>query len=231
MIRGPLHSGRVMSKEYIRAVVLDLDGLMVDSETIAIEMWREFLASFGKALSDDEYHQMIGMEPRETSHFVRQRTGIAMEVEEILEDHRARVMDAIGGDIKPVDGLEPFIKKVKRRGLPMGVASNSGSTYVDRVLTTIGLREVFDCVITSDQVARAKPAPDIYQAAAASLKIQAERCLAIEDTPIGMKSALSAGMRCVVIPNHHLDGAVFNGAFAIFESFQALLREFDSILQ
>jgi putative hydrolase of the HAD superfamily len=218
-------------KKKIAAVVLDLDGLMVDSETIAIEMWREFLALFGKTLTDADYQQMIGMEPRETAIFVRQRTGIPIEVEEILEDHRARVMDAIGGDVKPVDGLEPFIKKVKLRGLPIGVASNSGSTYVDRVLNAIGLREVLDCVITSDQVAKAKPAPDIYQAAAASLKVPAERCLAIEDTPIGMKSALSAGMRCVVIPNHHLDGVAFDGAFAVYDSFHALLQQFDLILQ
>jgi putative hydrolase of the HAD superfamily len=219
-----------MSKEHIHAVVLDLDGLMVDSETIAIEMWREYLALFGKALSDAEYQQMIGMEPRENAIFVRQRTGIPIEVEEILEDHRFRVMETVGRDAKPVDGLNPFIREVKLRGLPIGVASNSGSTYVNRVLNAIGLREVLDCVITSDQVARAKPAPDIYQAAATSLKTPPEQCLAIEDTPIGMQSALSAGMRCVVIPNHHLDGVVFDGAFAIFESFHALLREFDLIL-
>ncbi|HEY43195.1 MAG TPA: HAD family phosphatase [Anaerolineae bacterium] len=220
-----------MPKEYIHAVVLDLDGLIVDSETIALEMWREFLALYGKALSDAEYHQMIGMEPRETAVFVRQRTGIPLGVEEILEDHGVRVMDAIGREVKPVDGLESFIREVKLRGLPIGVASNSGTTYVDRILIAIGLRETFHCVITSDQVARAKPAPDIYQAAAASLKTPTERCLAIEDTPIGMTSALSAGMRCVVIPNHHLDGVDFSGAFAIFDSFHALLREFDLVLQ
>jgi HAD superfamily hydrolase (TIGR01509 family) len=217
-------------KKKIAAIVLDLDGLMVDSETIALEMWREFLALFGKALTDADYQQMIGMEPAETAVFVHQRTGIPMEVEKILEDHRARVMNALAGDVKPVDGLEPFIEKVKLRGLPIGVASNSGSTYVDRVLSAIGLRAALDCVITSDQVSRAKPAPDVYQAAAASLKIPAERCLAIEDTPIGMQSALSAGMRCVVIPNHHLDGADFSGAFAVYESFHALLPQFDLIL-
>jgi putative hydrolase of the HAD superfamily len=225
------HGCKAMKKEYIHAVVLDLDGLMVDSETIALEMWREFLALFEKELSDAEYHQMIGMEPRETAVFVRQRTGIPLGVEEILEDHRGRVMEAIGKEMKPVDGLESFIREVKLRSLPIGVASNSSANYVERLLNAIGLRESFHCVITSDQVAHAKPAPDVYQAAAALLKTPAERCLAIEDTPIGMTSALSAGMRCVVIPNHHLDGADFSGAFAIFDSFHALLREFDLILQ
>ena len=71
--------------EIIHAVVLDLDGVMVDSETIAIAMWREFLALFGKALSDAEYRQMVGMEPKETAIFVRQRTGISVGVEEIVE--------------------------------------------------------------------------------------------------------------------------------------------------
>lgn len=217
--------------ENIRAVVLDLDGVMVDSETIALEMWHEFLAYYGKALSDVEYRQMVGMEPRKTAIFVRQRTGIPIGVEEILEDHRIRVMEAVGRDAKPVDGLEHFIREARLRGLPVGVASNSGTTYVDQVLRAIGLREAFDCVITSDQVARAKPAPDIYHAAAASLKTPPERCLAIEDSPIGMKSALAAGMRCVVIPNHHLDGADFLGAYAMFDSFPALLREFDFVLQ
>jgi len=76
----------------IRAVVLDLDGVMVDSETIALEMWHEFLALYEKALSNAEYRQMVGMEPKETAIFVRQRTGIPLAVEEILEDHRTRVM-------------------------------------------------------------------------------------------------------------------------------------------
>ena len=217
--------------EIIHAVVLDLDGEMVDSETIAIAMWREFLALFGKALSDAEYRQMVGMEPKETAIFVRQRTGISVGVEEIVEDHQARVVEAVGRDAKPVDGLEHFIRESRIRGLLLGVASNSSTAYVDQVLRAIGLREAFDCVITADQVARAKPAPDIYQAAAAALKTTPERCLAIEDSPIGMKSALSAGMRCVVIPNHHLDGADFSGAYAKFESFPALLREFDFVLQ
>ena len=217
--------------ETIRAVVLDLDGVMVDSETIAIEMWHEFLALYGKTLSDVEYRQMVGMEPGETAIFVRQRTGIPVGVEEILENHRTRVMEAVGREAIPVDGLETFIRETRLRGMPIGVASNSGSIYVDQVLRAIGLREAFDCVITSDEVARAKPAPDIYHAAAASLKVPPERCLAIEDSPIGMKSALSAGMRCVIIPNHHLDGADFSGAYATFDSFPALLRKFDFLLQ
>jgi HAD superfamily hydrolase (TIGR01509 family) len=221
----------VSKTEYIRAVVLDLDGVMVDSETIALEMWHEFLALYGTALSEAEYRQMVGMEPKETAIFVQQRTGIPVGVEDILDDHRTRVMEAVGRDAKSVPGLENFIRETRLRGLPIGVASNSGAIYVDQVLTAISLREVFDCVITSDQVSNAKPAPDIYLAAAASLETPPERCLAIEDSPIGMKSALSAGMRCVVIPSHHLDGADFSGAYAKFASFPALLREFDFVLQ
>jgi HAD superfamily hydrolase (TIGR01509 family) len=217
--------------ETIHAVVLDLDGVMLDSETIALEMWHEFLALYGKSLSDTEYRQMVGMEPGETAIFVRQRTGIPVGVEEILEDHRTRMMEAVGRDAKPVEGLEDFIRETRLRGLPIGVASNSGSIYVDQVLSAIGLREAFDCVITSDEVARAKPAPDIYHAAAASLKTPPERCLAIEDSPIGMKSALSAGLRCVVIPNHHLEGADFSGAYAMFDSFPTLLSEFEFVLR
>ncbi len=216
---------------YIRAVVLDLDGVMVDSETIALEMWHEFLALYGTALSKAEYHQMVGMAPKETAIYVQQRTGIQVSVEEILEDHRTRVMEAVGRDAKPVPGLENFIREARLRGLPIAVASNSGAIYVNQVLTALGLSEVFDCVITSDQVSHAKPAPDIYLAAAAFLETPPERCLAIEDTPIGMKSALSAGMRCVVIPNHHLDGADFSDAYEIFDSFPALIRELDFILQ
>ena len=231
MRRSSSNGVSVSITETIRAVVLDLDGVMVDSETIALKMWYEFLANYGKALSDAEYRQMVGMEPGETAIFVRRRTGIPVGVEEILEDHRARVMEAVGREAKPVEGLENFIRETKLRGMPIGVASNSGSIYVDHILRAISLREAFDCVITSDEVARAKPAPDIYLAAAASLKTPPERCLAIEDTTIGMKSALSAGMRCVVIPNHHLDGENFSGAYAIFDSFPALLREFDFLLQ
>jgi HAD superfamily hydrolase (TIGR01509 family) len=123
-----------------------------------------------------------------------------------------------------------FIEEIKIRELPLGVASNSEALYVDQVLRAIDVGDTFDCVITPDQVAQPKPAPDIYLAAAVSLNTPPERCLAIEDTPIGLSSALSAGMRCVVIPSLHLEGADFTGAYASFTSFPALLRELDSVL-
>ena len=118
----------------------------------------------------------------------------------------------------PVDGLEELLELLRAKGLKLGMASNSPSDYVDAALGAIKVRHFFECVVSVDDVSKGKPAPDPYLAAAECLSVDSEDCLAIEDSPSGMRSALAAGMRCVVIPNADLEASDFAGASARYDS-------------
>jgi beta-phosphoglucomutase len=215
----------------IHAVIFDLDGLMVDSERISLRVWRRFLGEHDRNLSDDDYRQMIGMNTHASAAHVKRVTGIPIAVEEIVEDHRRRLYQVIGEDAEPMDGLPELVEALKQRGLPLAVASNSPADYVLRALSAIEFNDDFPVVVAADQVQHGKPAPDVYLEAAVRLDVEPEVCLAIEDSPIGLASALAAGMRCVVVPNDDLTGAEYPGAYAIYPSLPALHLDLPQLLQ
>jgi HAD superfamily hydrolase (TIGR01509 family) len=127
-------------------------------------------------------------------------------------------------------GLKDLIQALQARGLPMAVASNSRLPYVERALEAIEVRDAFQCVFSGQELGKSKPDPEIYLQAASCLKVLPVRCLALEDSPTGMKSALAAGMRVVVVPNLDLLNENFNGAFARFQSLEEVLERLDQLL-
>jgi HAD superfamily hydrolase (TIGR01509 family) len=229
---APVYNIAVMQEAgRIKAAIFDLDGLMIDSERISLRVWRGFLDEFGRSLSDDAYREMIGMNTHASAAHVKRTTGIPMTVEEIVEVHRGRLYQVIGEDAEPMPGLLELIDALKQRGIKLGVASNSPSDYVERALKAIDLKQIFPVVVAADQVQHGKPAPDVYLQAAARLHVEPDACLAIEDSPIGLESALAAGMRCAVVPNDDLMGADYPGAYAIYRSLPALHQDLPQLLR
>jgi HAD superfamily hydrolase (TIGR01509 family) len=214
----------------ILAVIFDLDGLMVHSEQLSMKVWQRLLAEFGYSLDEEDFPELIGIDGDSTVDRLRQGRSFPLSNQEILDLHYRHWISLAMEEIQPIHGLLDLIEAFKARGLKMGVASNSRSDYVHAVLKTIGLNGYFKCVVTSDQVARGKPAPDVYEVAAERLGVKSEACLALEDSPSGLQSALNAGMRCVVIPNQDLLHESYDGAFAQFPSLEALLSDLDRVL-
>lgn len=221
----------MVTENGIQAIIFDLDGLMINSESLAVDVWRDFLGEYGKELTPADHQKLIGAESLPSAQFVKQRTGIELNAEEILEKFWRRLTIMIAKKGEPMAGLHALIRALQARGLSLAVASNSRHDYVKSALVSIGLGEMFRCVFSADQVAKGKPAPDVYLAAAACLNILPNRCLALEDSPIGLRSALDAGMRCVVVPNQDLDVEEFTGAYATFSSLVLLREDLDTILQ
>ena len=214
----------------ILAVIFDLDGLMVHSEHLSMKAWQRLLAKFGYSLDEKDFPELIGIDGDSTVDRLRQGRIFPLSNEEILDLHYNHWIKLALEEIQPVHGLFDLVEAFKARGLKMGVASNSRSDYVHTVLDTIGLNGNFGCVVTSDQVASGKPAPDVYEVAAERLGVRSDACLALEDSPSGLQSALNAGMRCVVVPNQDLLHESYEGAFAQFPSLEALLADLDRVL-
>jgi HAD superfamily hydrolase (TIGR01509 family) len=207
----------------IEAVVFDLDGLMIASESIAFKVWCEVLGQSGKNFTEEIYHNLIGRGPLESIEYLIEVLELPFAPQDLIETYWSERTERVCHDLVPSPGLLDLIRFLVDRGLVLGVASNSPSRYVIEVLEAMGLTEYFGCVRCREDVIHGKPAADVYLAAAACLEVDHERCLALEDSPIGMHAALNAGMRCLVVPNENLEGKDFSGAEGRFGSLSEVL--------
>jgi HAD superfamily hydrolase (TIGR01509 family) len=215
----------------IQAVVFDLDGLMIESEQYHFDALKELLARYDKQASPEWFHSMIGMDNEESAQFVLAQTGIPL-TPDAFNDMRYEIITSLLPRIyKPKAGLLDLLQAVGERGLGLSIASNSRRDYVTKALMMLGILNDFECVITSGDVAHAKPAPDVYLAAASCLGNSPEQCLAVEDSPHGMQAALGAGMPCVAVPNPDLQDLDFKGATFIFSFLVEFLRSLDQVLK
>src|ERR687886_1668538 len=181
------------------AVVLDLDGVLVDSEEAWDAARRELVAERGGTWKDGATHEMLGMSSPEWSAYVRDELGVDLEPEEI---NAAVVEKLIAGYRRGLPLLPGAVEAVRGLGArwPLGLASSSNVPVIALVLEETGLDGVIRAWVSSEQVARGKPAPDVYLEAARRLGADAERCVAVEDSTNGLRSAAAAGMAVVAVP-------------------------------
>ncbi|HRE47972.1 MAG TPA: HAD family phosphatase [Aggregatilineales bacterium] len=189
----------------LRAVVFDLDGTIIDTETPDYEAWREVYQRHGLDVSLDLWKQRVGFatidgvsDVFDPQRHLERLTGKPLTAHEREAQHVRYLALCAAQPILP--GVRELIEAVAARGIPLGLASNSDRPWVEHWLTHVRLRSYFTCVYTRDDVSKPKPAPDMYEAVVACLGLPAESCLAIEDSPTGMRSALSAGLRVVAVP-------------------------------
>ena len=190
------------STKSVAAVVLDMDGLMLDTESIYKPAWQSAAAEFGYDLDDAFYLTLVGRDTADGEGALLQRFGDDFPVAEF----RARWsrlwkthVEVSGIPVKP--GLSELLSFLDRYQLPAAVATSSDQEYASLSLRSAGLEERFNHVITGDQVLYGKPAPDIYLEAARRLGVTASRCVAVEDSDAGVVAASAAGMIALLIPD------------------------------
>ena len=215
----------------IKALLFDLDGLMIESEAYHFVAMQELLARYGKKPAQEWFKPMIGMDNDESARFIIGKTGLQMSAAEFSEERYEIMKKLMPKFTEPKDGLLDLLGEGLKRELRMGVASNSSRPYVEQVLDIMGIKDKFECIFTSDDVANVKPDPEMYLAAAAYLGVPAAQCMAFEDSPHGMQAALRAGMGCVVIPNKDLQVSDFEGATFMFKSLVELNNHLDQVLR
>ncbi len=185
----------------IQAIIFDLDGLMADSEPLAKDAWRAFLATFGHPLNEETINAMLGLRMMDAARLVKERFDLPLSVEQIATQRSDLFLASLAGNLQPMPGLGELLKAVDARGLRRAVATSSPSFYAPVALREIGAADGFEVIVTGDTVPLGKPAPDIYLAAAQALALSPDVCLALEDSPKGVRAAKAAGMRCIAIPN------------------------------
>jgi HAD superfamily hydrolase (TIGR01509 family) len=182
------------------AVVFDMDGVLLASEEVWDEVRERFVRERGGRYDADVQRAMMGMSSREWSRYLHEYAGVPDEPEAINDEVVRRMLATYGERLPLVDGAVDAVRRLAARW-PLAIASSSNRPLIDRVLDLSGLAPCFRVTVSSEEVARGKPAPDVYLQAARRLGIEPRRCAAIEDSHGGIRSAKAAGMRVVAIPN------------------------------
>jgi len=185
------------------AVIFDFDGIVLDSETPEYESHRRIYARCGVTLTVDEWCGVIGTwsEGHDEQWFARlcERSARAPARDEYFAERR-RIFDEIV-PVDPMRGVPELLAALRRAAIPAAIASSAPARWVSGAVERLGIRPLFDAVVTGDEVARRKPAPDVYLEAARRLGADPARSVAIEDSAPGITAARAAGMKAVAIPH------------------------------
>jgi HAD superfamily hydrolase (TIGR01509 family) len=184
------------------AVIFDLDGVLLDSEQVWNEAKEELVRERGGQWRDDAPRRMMGMSSHEWSAYLRDELGVDLD-QQTISDEVVRRLERIYRTKLPL--LDGAIEAVERLAghWPLGLASSSNREIIDLSLELSGLASRFAVTISSEEVERGKPAPDVYLEAARRLEAEPSRCAAIEDSENGIRAARAAGMRVLALPNPH----------------------------
>jgi HAD superfamily hydrolase (TIGR01509 family) len=184
----------------IQAVVFDLDGVIVDSEHVWDAAREALSRERGGGWHEGAQQDMMGMSSVEWSRYMHERLGLKDPPEEISAEVVRRLQATYREELPLVDGAIEAVARLAGRW-PLGLASSSNREIIDLVLELSGLNQFFEATVSSEEVQRGKPSPDVYLEAARRLGADPAGSAAVEDSRSGILSASAAGMRVVAIPN------------------------------
>lgn len=182
------------------AVVFDMDGVLIQSEEVWDEVREAYVRERGGRYDAEIQRMMMGMSSTEWSGYLHEHAGVPDEPAAINAEVVRRMLAAYRDHLPLIPGAADAVQRLAAR-FPLGLASSSNRELIDTVLDVAGLASFFTATVSSEEVAHGKPAPDVYLEAARRMSVAPEHCAAVEDSHGGIRSAKSAGMRVVAIPN------------------------------
>ena len=183
----------------IEAVVFDLDGVLIDSEPVWERVRRELVAERGGHWAPDAQRKLMGMSTPEWARYLSEDLGVGLAADQVAALVTDRMAASYREHLPLLPGAVAAVRRLAARW-PLGLASSAPAVLVDTVLQSSGLRPCFLVTMSTEQVARGKPAPDIYLAVAARRGYSPPDCAAIEDSSNGLRSAAAAGLHVIAVP-------------------------------
>ena len=172
----------------MRAVVFDLDGVIIDTEEVWEQVRRGYVAEHGREFLPDSQSRMMGMSTGEWSTHLSADVGVPRSPEQVAADVLARMAERYRADLPLIPGSVDAVRRIAA-DFPVALASSSARVLIDQVLETAGLTGTFRVTLSTEEVPRGKPAPDVYLAAVERLGLTPEVCAAVEDSSNGLRSA------------------------------------------
>ncbi len=179
----------------IRAVLWDMDGVLVDTSSFHLEAWRELFEGEGKEISEDEFRRTFGLRNDTPNGFLGNLP--PQKVAELSRRKEEIFRAKIGGRIVPMPGVSALLEKLRRAEKKMAVVSSAPRKNVETILRSLKIDDSFDVIIAEEDASRGKPDPQGYLLAAQRLGAKPSECVVVEDAPGGVEAAKRAGMRCL----------------------------------
>ncbi len=184
----------------IAAVVFDLDGVIIDTEEVWEEVRRAYVAEHGREFLPDSQQRMMGMSTPEWSRHLAEDVGVGLPPERVAADVLDRMAERYRTSLPLIPGSVDVVRRIAG-AYPVALASSSARILIDQVLRTAGLDDVFRVTLSTEEVPRGKPAPDVYLEAVSRLGLTPRVCAAVEDSSNGLRSAAAAGLAVVCVPH------------------------------
>ncbi|SCG58985.1 HAD family hydrolase [Micromonospora humi] len=210
----------------VDAVLFDLDGVIVDSEPVWEEVRRAYVAAHGGTWQPDTQRRLMGMSTGEWAGYLSGELGVDRSAEQVATEVVAEMARRYAERVPLIDGADAVVRGVAARW-PLGLASSSPTRLIAAALDATGLAVAFGATLSTEETARGKPAPDVWLAVAARLGVDPARCVAVEDSSNGVRSAAAAGCRVVAVPHgsYPLDPDAEALAAVLLPSIDALTPE------
>jgi HAD superfamily hydrolase (TIGR01509 family) len=201
-------------------VIFDLDGVLLDSEPIYMEMNRKFFKELGAKVTPEEEQSFVGISATKMWETIQQKNGLRKSVEELKAMERELKFKTLQEKkLVPTEGVEDLLKRLKGGKVTLAIASSSLKKNIDLILHKLNLAGFFDLVVSGEDVARGKPEPDIFLKVSTHFSRPAQDCVVIEDSTNGVLAAKSAGMVCLGYFNPHSGRQDLSKADLIFDRF------------
>ncbi len=183
----------------IKAIIFDLDGTLIDSMWMWNDIDVQYLGKFGHFVPEDLQKAIEGMSFTETAAYFKERFQLPKTIEEIKRELNEMAYDKYIHEVTLKKGALSFLKKCREKGLKLGIATSNSKEIVSGVIRARGIESYFDCIKTSCDAKKGKPAPDIYLLVADILGVEPKDCLVFEDVPSGILAGKSAGMKVCAV--------------------------------
>lgn len=216
---------------YVKAIVFDFDGTIIDTEQAVLEAWREVFDAHGCPVPMERWGEVVGTATRtfDPYAYIEERIGKKVDRRQVDAARRRRELELIA-HLEPRPGVVRLLEEARSNGIKVGLATNSHQAWVDMHLGAAGLLDAFHAFATADDVAAGKPDPAVYRLAVRRLGVLPHEAVAVEDSPHGALGALRAGLICIVAPGEVTRHMQFPEVHAIWDSLEAVrLSDLESV--
>lgn len=212
----------------IKAVLFDMDGLMIDSEPLHYQAFNKVFQEFGKelpeAVNNEKY---VGISDKDVAQDMVVRFNLSIAPEEVVAKEQEYYMELLQHHVGSQPGLLDLLQDLKKNNYRTAIASGSTVSEIEAVMGALHIEKFIDAYVSADEVEKGKPAPDIFLLAAKRLGCKPHECLVLEDAPSGLKGAITCGMQCFIIPSNQTKGKDFTGATKMLGSLSEVFQNME----
>ena len=210
-----------------KAVIFDMDGVLIDSEPAYLEMNKRLFSDFGIEMDEEDYKALVGLPSIPMWTMLKKKYDLKNEVNDFLIIEKKRMHEILDSDIisKPVEGVTELLGTLREKNFKLSIASSSAKENVNFIISKLNLTGFFDFVISGEEVKNGKPSPDIFLAVCGKFKISPDKCYVIEDSANGIMAARTAGMNCIGFTNNDSNSQDLSGSDFVIKNFSKNSRD------